>query len=90
MVLLGNPIDPCQQKIQRKRTRAYERPFPTQSTLIDRKNQAKFENYCISRNGHRIRITQPNLMILVSFCSEEDALFNDVKAYDTFRSQGTL
>ena len=28
-------------------------------------------------------------MILVSFSSAEDALFNDVKKYDTFRSQGT-
>ena len=37
-------------------------------------NQAKFENDCISRNGHRIKITQPNLMILVSFSSAENAL----------------
>ena len=29
--------------------------------------------------GHRIKITQPNLMILVSFSSAEDALSNDVK-----------
>ena len=49
------------------------------SSLVGRKNQAKFENDCISRNGHRIKITQPNLMILVSFSSEEDALSNDVK-----------
>ena len=28
-------------------------------------------------------------MILVSFSSAEDALFNDVKKYDTFRSLGT-
>ena len=28
-------------------------------------------------------------MILVSFSSAEDALFHDVKNYDTFRSQGT-
>ena len=28
-------------------------------------------------------------MILVSFSSMEDAGFNDVKKYDTFRSQGT-
>ena len=28
-------------------------------------------------------------MILVSFSSAEDDLFNDVKIYDTFRSQGT-
>ena len=42
------------------------------------KNQAKFENDCISRNGHRIKITQPNLMILVSFSSAEDVLSKDV------------
>ena len=57
--------------------------------LIGRKNQAKFENDCVSRNGHRIKTTQPNSMILVSFSSAEDALFNDVKKCDTFRSQGT-
>ena len=28
-------------------------------------------------------------MILVSFSSAEDALFNDVKKYDTSSSQGT-
>ena len=39
------------------------------SSLIGRKNQVKFENYCISRNGHRIKITQPSIMILVSFSS---------------------
>ena len=49
------------------------------SSLIGHKNQGKFENDCISRNGHRIKITQPNLMILVSFSSVEDALSNDVK-----------
>ena len=50
--------------------------FPTQSTLIGRRNQAKFENHCVSRNAHRIKIAQPNSMILVSFSSAEDALFN--------------
>ena len=49
------------------------------SSLIGRKNPAKFENYCISRNGHRIKLTQPNLMILASFSSAEDALSIDVK-----------
>ena len=48
------------------------------STLIGRKNQAKFENDCISRNGHRIKITKPNLMISVSFSSAIDALTNEV------------
>ena len=42
------------------------------SSLISRKNRAKFENDCISKNGHRIKTTQPNLMILVSFSSAED------------------
>ena len=59
-------------------------------TLIGRKNQAKFENDYISRNGHRIKIIQPYSMILVSFSSAEDALTNGVKTiYDTFSSQGT-
>ena len=49
------------------------------SSLIGRKNQAKIENDCISRSGHRFKITQPNLMILVSFFSVENALFNDVR-----------
>ena len=49
------------------------------SSLIGRKNQAKFENDCISRSGHIFKLIQPNLMILVSFSSAEDALSNDVK-----------
>ena len=57
------------------------------SSLIGCKNQAKFENDCISRNGHRIKITQPNSTILVSFSSAEDALSNDVKQCNTFSSQ---
>ena len=48
------------------------------SSLIGRKNQGKFENDCVLRNSHRIIITQPNSMILVSFSCVEDALFNDV------------
>ena len=43
------------------------------SSLIGRKNEAKFENDCISRNEQRIKITQPNLMILVSFSFVDDA-----------------
>ena len=58
------------------------------SSLIGRKNTAKFENYCISRNGHKIKITQPNFMILVSFPFAEYALSNDVKN-NTFSSHGT-
>ena len=59
------------------------------SSLIGRKNQAQFENDCISRSGHRFKITQPNLMIWVSFSSAEDALSNDVKRYYFFCLQGT-
>ena len=58
-------------------------------SLIGRKNQAKFENDCVSTNGHRIKITQSNLMILVSFSSAGVAWFEDVKRYGTFRSQAT-
>ena len=60
------------------------------SSLIGRKNPAKFEKTALfSKNEHRIKITQPNFMILVSFSSAEDALSNDVKIYNTFSSQGT-
>ena len=59
------------------------------SSFIGHKNQAKFENDWLSRNGHRIKITQPNLMILVSFSCAEDSLFNNVKKYNTFSSQST-
>ena len=58
-------------------------------SLIGRKNQAKFENDCISRSGHRFKIPQPNLMILVLFSFAEDALSNDVTKYEIFSSQGT-
>ena len=40
-------------------------------------------------NGHRIKSTQSNLMILVSFSSAGVAWFEDVKRYGTFRSQAT-
>ena len=50
-------------------------------SLISRKNQANFGNYCVSRNWHRIKITKPNSMILVSFHSAEDALFTEVKIW---------
>ena len=67
----------------------YGRPVPIQFYAHPSQNQAKFENGSVSRNGHKIKITQPNSMILVSFYSAEDALFNDVKQYDTFSSQST-
>ena len=59
------------------------------SSLIGHKNQAKFENDRIARSGHRFKITQPNLMILVSFSSAEDALSNNLNKYKFFSSQGT-
>ena len=59
------------------------------SSLIGPKNPAKFENDCISRSVHILKIPQPNLMILVSFSSAEDVLSNDVKKYDIFGLQGT-
>ena len=60
------------------------------SSLIGRKYQPKFENDCISRSGHRFKITQPNLMILVSFSSAENALSNDVfNKYDISSSQNS-
>ena len=58
------------------------------SSLISRKYQAKFENYCISRSGHWIKITPPNVMILVSFSSADNALSNDVE--NNFSSQALL
>ena len=58
-------------------------------SLIGRKNQAKFEKDCVLTNGHRINITQSNLMILVSFSSAGVAWIEDVKRYGTSRSQAT-
>ena len=35
----------------------YERLFPIQMyTLIGRKNQVKFENYYVARNGHKSKL----------------------------------
>ena len=79
ILYFGKPIiDPRQQMIQRKRKtgiiimKGHSRH---NYSLIGRKNQAKFENDRVSRNGH---FTLPNSMILVSFSFAEDALFNDV------------
>ena len=58
----------------------YGRFVSTQFFAHRSKNPAKYENDRISRNGHdRIKITQPNLRILISYSSVEDALSNDVK-----------
>ena len=86
--VLGKPIDPChgnkRNTDQWASTNHHMEGFSRHnSSLIGRKNQAKFEHDCISRNGHRIKITQQNLMIFVSFSSAEDALSNDVQKYNT-------
>ena len=93
--VLGKPIDPCQQKkntvVQwdppKHRLKGHSRH---NSSLIGRKNQAKFENDGLLRNGHRIKITQPNSMILVSFSSVENVLFNDVKKTVTLLARRVL
>ena len=69
-------VDMDQRAYTIHRTECLSRQNPS---LIRRKNPAKFENDCISRNGRRIKRTEPNLMILVSFSSAEDALSNEVK-----------
>ena len=79
-------VDMDQRAYTIHRTECLSRQNPS---LIRRKNPAKFENDCISRNGRRIKSTEPNLMILVSFSSAENVLSNDVKKYITFRMQAT-
>ena len=65
----------------------YERPFLIQFYAHRSQKSSKIENYCVSRNGHRIKFTQPNSMILV-FSSAEDALINDVKTMMLFGTPG--
>ena len=55
--LLLPRINGLQQK------RRMEGLFCHNSPLIGRKNPAKSENDRISRNDHRIKLTQPNVMI---------------------------
>ena len=43
------------------------------------KNEEKIENDHVLRNDHRIKTTQPISMILVSFFSGDNVLFDDVK-----------
>ena len=60
--------------------------FRHNSSVAHRSQKSReFENDCISRRVHRFNITQPNLMILVSFTSAEDGLSN----YVIFNSQCT-
>ena len=86
---LGNPVEPCffcwHGSMSFPKTQQWQ-AIP--NIILHRsKNQAKFENDCVLTNGHRIKITQSNLMILVSFSSAEDVWFNDVNRYNS--SQGT-
>jgi len=53
------------------------------------KKSVKFANERLSRNGHNIKSTQPNLMILVSISSSKVALSHGIKIYITFSSQCT-
>ena len=86
----GSPLIRVNKRYSISGNRHIWRTFPTQSMFIHRKYQAKFENESVSRNRHTYnQIAQSNSMILVSFSSAEDALFNDVKKYTIFRSQGT-
>ena len=88
MVFCGSPLSTCFFCCHSPKRRMED--FPRQnSSLIGLKTQAKFENDCITRSGYRFKITQPNLMMLVSFSSAEDALSNNVNKYNTFSSQGT-
>ena len=65
------------------------KPIPN---IILRSSVAKIKrnlNDCVLTNGHKIKITQSNIMILVSFSSAGVAWFEDVKRYGTFRLQAT-
>ena len=93
---LGTPVEPCffcwhgsMGFPKTQQWKAIPNKGQHNPSLIGRKNQAKFENDCVLTNGHRIKITQSNLMILVSFSSTGVAWFEDVKRYGTFRSQAT-
>ena len=90
--VLRKPIDPWQQmkhgSMGCHRT-TYGRFVPTQFFSHRSPKSSEIWKWLISRSGPSFKITQPNLMILVSFSSAEDALANDVKRYDIFSSQGT-
>ena len=64
----------------------YGRLSPTQFCAHQSQKSSKIWKWLYFKK--LIKITQPNLMILVSFSSAEDALSNDIK-YNTFSSQGT-
>ena len=90
---LGNPVEPCffcwHGSMCFPKTQQWKAIPNIILRSSGRKNQAKYENDCVLTNGHRIKIAQSNLMILVSFSSAGVAWFEDVKRYGTFRSQAT-
>ena len=43
------------------------------------KNEDKLDNDYVWRNDHRIKITQPISMILVSLFSEDNVLYDEIK-----------
>ena len=49
----------------------YGWPQRVNSWTLNLENGTKTENDYVSRNGHRIKTTQPNSIILVSLFSEE-------------------
>ena len=67
----------------------YGRFVPPQFTADPSQKSNKIWKWTYFKNGHRIKITQPNWMIKASFSSAEDAPSNDVKKYNTFSSQCT-
>ena len=48
----------------------------------------KMKNYYVLKNYHRIKTTQPISMILVSFFSEDNVLFDEIKICFIFEYQG--
>ena len=92
-VVVKNPIDRCKQKkrapIGFSRNITMKGDSWHKERLATCQIRVKFENDHLSRNWHKIRITQPNLMIEVSFFSAKDALSNGMKVYIIFSSQCT-
>ena len=88
-VFWGSPLIHGNKRMGFHKT-LYGRLFPSQ--FFARRSQKSNEIWkwlCFKKWAYFMRITQPNLMILVSFSSGEDALSNDVKIHHTFSSQGT-
>ena len=48
------------------------------------KNEEKIDNVCVLRNDHRIKTTQQISIILVSFFSEDNVLFDVIKICNIF------